>query len=256
MRSSSTVCFTRSLPLISSSPMFSSPTVGRSMWSTADASAEPITANCTSCCGVQFTFAPRSSTVTIALLRRQLRCDRRTIDAGQRLQHEARDRHQRAGVAGRHAGLRITVLDEVDRDAHRRVLLAAQSVRRRLVHRHDLACRMHDDALHQRRRRLGERAANRVLETHEDHARVRRGGEEIERRGNRHRRAVVPSHGVDCDRDGHGRRVAAGGAGVREDAGGGPEAPPAGVYPATHGSLRAAPGAPATRARVTRRPWS
>ena len=41
-----------------------------------------------------------------ALARRQLRCDRGTVDTGQRLQHEARDRHERAGVAGRHARLR------------------------------------------------------------------------------------------------------------------------------------------------------
>ena len=38
--------------------------MGRSMPSTAAASAVPITANCTSCSGEQLTFAPRSSTVT------------------------------------------------------------------------------------------------------------------------------------------------------------------------------------------------
>ncbi len=61
--SSSAVSLTTSLPLMSSSPMLSSPTVGRSMPSTAAASALPITANCTSCSGVQLTLAPRSSTV-------------------------------------------------------------------------------------------------------------------------------------------------------------------------------------------------
>ena len=85
------------------------------MPSTAVTSALPITANCTSCSGVQLTLAPRSSAVVTPLLRRQLRRDRGTVDARQRLQHEARDRHQRAGVAGRHARLRRAVLDEVDR---------------------------------------------------------------------------------------------------------------------------------------------
>src|SRR5437868_5545441 len=37
---------------MSSSPMFKRPTVGRSMPSTADTRALPITANWTSCCGV------------------------------------------------------------------------------------------------------------------------------------------------------------------------------------------------------------
>ena len=61
------MCFTTSLPLMSSSPMLRRPTVGRSMPSTAVASALPITANWTSCAGVQFTLAPRSSAVVTPL---------------------------------------------------------------------------------------------------------------------------------------------------------------------------------------------
>ena len=80
-----------------------------------------------------------------AFLGRQLRGDRRPVDARQRLQHEARDRHQRAGVARGHAGLRGAVLDQVDRHAHRRVLLVAQRERRRLVHLDDFG-RGVDDA--------------------------------------------------------------------------------------------------------------
>ncbi len=63
-RRRSAASLTTSLPLISSSPMLRRPTVGRSMCSTAETSALPIAANCTSCSGVQFTFAPRSSIVT------------------------------------------------------------------------------------------------------------------------------------------------------------------------------------------------
>ena len=65
--SSSAVSFTTSLPLMSSSPMLRRPTVGRSTWSTADTSAVPITANCSSCSGEQLTLAPRSSTVVTPL---------------------------------------------------------------------------------------------------------------------------------------------------------------------------------------------
>ena len=65
--SCSAACFTTSLPLMSSSPMLSSPTVGRSMPSTAVTSALPMTANWTSCCGVQLTLAPRSSAVVTPL---------------------------------------------------------------------------------------------------------------------------------------------------------------------------------------------
>ena len=47
--------------------MLRSPTVGRSMPSTAVASALPMTANWTSCSAVQLTFAPRSSAVVTPL---------------------------------------------------------------------------------------------------------------------------------------------------------------------------------------------
>ena len=52
---------------MSSSPMLSRPTVGRSMPSTAVTSALPMTANWTSCSGVQLTLAPRSSAVVTPL---------------------------------------------------------------------------------------------------------------------------------------------------------------------------------------------
>ena len=67
------------------------------------------------------------------------RADRRAVDAGHGLEHIARDRHQGAGIAGRHAGIGAAVLDQFDRHAHRRILFLAQGDFDRVVHRHDLA---------------------------------------------------------------------------------------------------------------------
>jgi hypothetical protein len=75
--------------------------------------------------------------VGLAAHRRQRAADRRAIDAGEGLQDEAGDRHQRAGVAGGHGSLGLALLDEIDRHAHRRILLVAHGERRRLVHAND-----------------------------------------------------------------------------------------------------------------------
>ena len=65
----------------------------------------------------------------------------------QRLQDELGDRHQRAGVAGRDRGLRMAVLDLLDRHAHGRILFAAQRNLHRVVHGHHLAGGHHGGAL-------------------------------------------------------------------------------------------------------------
>jgi hypothetical protein len=70
---------------------------------------------------------------------RELRCDRRAVDAVECLEQVARNRHQRTGVAGRDGSLRRTVLDLLDRDAHRRILLLAQGDFNGVVHAHHLA---------------------------------------------------------------------------------------------------------------------
>ena len=63
--------------------------------------------------------------------------DCRTIDARHHAEHEPGSGEQGAGVAGGNAGRRVALLDEVDRDAHRRVLLAAEGILRPLVHADD-----------------------------------------------------------------------------------------------------------------------
>jgi hypothetical protein len=66
--------------------------------------------------------------------RRQNGADRRAVDAGQHLEDEAGNGHQRAGIARRNTGIRLALLDQIDRDPHRRVFLGAQRQRRRLIH--------------------------------------------------------------------------------------------------------------------------
>ena len=86
--------------------MLSRPTVGSSLPSTAATSALPITANCSRCSAraVDVGAEVEHGGEAVALVRHHGR-DRRPVDAVDGLQHVARHRHQRAGVAGRDAGL-------------------------------------------------------------------------------------------------------------------------------------------------------
>ena len=61
LRNNSAAALTTSLPLISSSPILSRPTVGLSLCSIAEISIEPMMPNCNKCSAVQSTLAPRSS---------------------------------------------------------------------------------------------------------------------------------------------------------------------------------------------------
>ena len=95
--------------------------------------------------------------------RRQLRGDGRPVDAGQRLQHEARDRHQRAGIAGGDAGLRRAVLHQVHCNAQRRVLLPPQRVGGSLVHLDDFTGRMDREPVEGGRTLLRKHGLERIL---------------------------------------------------------------------------------------------
>ena len=56
--------------------------------------------------------------------------ERGAVDTRQCAQRQLRHRHQRAGVAGGHRGPRAPLLHQVDRDAHRRLLRAANRLAR------------------------------------------------------------------------------------------------------------------------------
>ena len=122
--------------------------------------------------------------------------DGRPVDALERLEHIARHRHQRAGVACRHAGLRSGCavgagLDLAHRNAQRRVTLAAQRHFDRVVHLDDFGGR-HDGAARpvaRQRQRLGAADENQFR------LRVRR--QEGAAGRQRGRWAVVAAHAID-----------------------------------------------------------
>ncbi len=127
-----------------------------------------------------------------------LASDRGPVDAVERLEHEARDRHQRAGIAGRDGGLGGAVLDLVDRDAHRRVALATQRDFERIVHRDDLAGRDDLDAgLVDRGRQLGQGLGQADQQQMGVGVRSEKGG--TGRQGDCG--AVVSAHAIDRDGD-------------------------------------------------------
>ena len=96
-------------------------------------------------------------------------------------------------------------LHEVDRDAHRGVLLAAQRLRRRLVHLHDLGWRgARAGARPRRAPRAASSASMRVLAADQDERRRRAVARQVlERGGHRHVGAVVAPHAVDGNRHWH-----------------------------------------------------
>ena len=202
--SSSAVRFTTSLPLMSSSPILRSPIVGPVDAFHGGHQRTAHDGKLDELLGRAVDVGAQVQHRGLALLRRQLRSDRRTVDAGQRLEHEASDGHQCAGIAGGYAGLRRPVLDQVDRDAHRRILLLAQRVRRRLVHRDDFTGRVDRHAIARRRAGPRQRLGQRRLQSDQDHARVGRVLEELERCRDGDREAGVASHRINGNRDGQG----------------------------------------------------
>ena len=123
--------------------------------------------------------------------------DRRPVDARQGLQHEARDRHQRAGVAGAHARMRLAALYEVDRHAHGGILLVAQRLGRRLVHADDFARVVNAQARAGLRSARGELGLEHLACADEDHVDVRGLRLEFKRGRNRHTGAVIAPHAID-----------------------------------------------------------
>jgi hypothetical protein len=101
---------------------------------------------------------------------------------------------------GRDTGIRLALFDQIDRHAHRRILLGAQRYRRRLVHGDHFTGMANNDTTNghvadQRSSMLsagrpGSRA--RRLITHE-----------LERRRNGHPGTVVPTHAVNGDGNSH-----------------------------------------------------
>jgi hypothetical protein len=151
--------------------------------------------------------------VRVAGKRRQDGADRRPVDAGQHFQDKAGNRHQRTGIAGRNTGIRLALLDQIDRDPHRRVFLVAQRQGRRLVHGDHFAGMANE---HPADRRIAEKGPNAFGKTDQDHPHVGVPASELQGSRNGHLGAVVPAHAIDGNGNGHSRRP------IKEKAGSSP----------------------------------
>jgi hypothetical protein len=107
----------------------------------AENSTEPMIANWCRWCGSQSTFVGG-----LAALVRHGKADGRTVHTGHGLEHIARQGHQGAGISGRDASLGLAFLDQLDRHAHRGILLLAQSDFDRVVHGHHFGRMVHGQA--------------------------------------------------------------------------------------------------------------
>jgi hypothetical protein len=141
--------------------------------------------------------------VRAALRRGQDGGDRGPVDSGECLEDEAGDGHERAGIARAHAGARRAVAHEVDRDAHRRILLRPQRGGEALVHLDHFGGVLYREPRAGARPQPGELALDGFLAP-DQHARGGRiAPQQGERRGHGDLRPVIPSHAVDSDRDVH-----------------------------------------------------
>lgn len=123
----------------------------------------------------------------------------RTVDAIQRLEHVAGNRHPGAGIARRDAGVGAAVLDRLRRQAHGRVFLAAQRDLDRVVHGDDFG-RGHDvQAIARRVAPLGQGRLDRVGKPDQQQPGIRKLPGELDRGRNRDGQAEVTAHAVYSD---------------------------------------------------------
>jgi hypothetical protein len=97
--------------------------------------------------------------------------------------------------------VRLAALNEIDRNAHRRILLVAQRLRRRLVHRDDFGRVVHAQARSRRRAPGRELGLERVAHADQHHVNLGHARLELERSRDRHMGAVVAAHAIDRDGD-------------------------------------------------------
>src|ERR1035437_737308 len=126
-----------------------------------------------------------------------------TVYPRQSLEHEARNSHQRTGIAGADAGVRFSVLDQIDGDAHGRVLLAAQCRGERLVHAHRLARMMHAQVRARRGVPRTQLGFYRVVQTDQNDIAMRMRLLEVESSGNSNAGPVIAPHAIDGYRGVH-----------------------------------------------------
>jgi hypothetical protein len=131
---------------------------------------------------------------------RHRRHDGSAFDGSHGLQDEVRHRRERTGIAGTDHGARPTVFHEVDGDAHRGVLAAADRFARVFGHADHRRRRMHGHAGTNRGRHGGQRRFDDFGLAHEDQLEGGIGGECAQRAGYALRRTAVATHHIDGDR--------------------------------------------------------
>ena len=143
----------------------------------------------------------------------QDRADGRPVDPGKRLQHELCRAHERPGVSRAHARVRPPLLHQVDRNAHRRVLLGPDRGAHVLVHADHLRSRDDGEAIARRAAMARNLHLERLGQTNDEQLRVGVRFEEVDAGGNGDRGTVVPAHRIHgdddlhCGRERRGRRL-------------------------------------------------
>ena len=141
--------------------------------------------------------------VRMAFGRRKNGADRRAVNPRQHLEDEAGNGHQRPGVASRNRSLRVAGLDEINRHAHRGILLAAHGQGWRLVHADDLRRTLNAQPLAELGTRRAQVRLTRLRTPYEHNPGITVGPQEMQSSRNGYRRAVIAPHAVNSQGDSH-----------------------------------------------------
>ena len=185
------------MPLISSTPTLSRPTVGRL---DVEHDARHRRAHDREVDEVLGVGADRRADVEhdrFAAQRRPHRRDRRAFDQRHRAQADFGHRHQRAGVAGRNRAIGLAFLDRVDRLPHRGGAPPRTQRLARLVRHLDRDFAVDDARLALERRIRGQQRRDRLLVAEQNEIDVGPALERDRRRVQHDRGPVVAAHRVE-----------------------------------------------------------
>jgi hypothetical protein len=131
--------------------------------------------------------------------------DGRSFDARDGLEDKACGCHQCAGIAGRHGGLRLAFLHEIDRHPHGRIFLVLQGELRRLVHAYHLGGMLDTDARTRNTRMAGQFSLDGCLVSDKNQIGVGMVLQELDRCWDGDLEANVTAHCINRDGDSHQR---------------------------------------------------
>jgi hypothetical protein len=134
-----------------------------------------------------------------AVAGRHRRHDRRALDGPHGLQHEMRHRGEGARISRADHPGRPPLLDEIDRQTHRRILAPTNRVARMLGHADDARSGVDRHARTNARRRFRQRGFDDLGFPHEDELEGGVGDERSQSARNALRRTAVATHHIDGD---------------------------------------------------------